>query len=134
MKGTCEGPSGHTVSHFVSPVVSLVPSLVTSLRSVSVRILTSPTHAVHSVLSPSHPGPRALLRSPLATEPSAIHSLLTSLVHERSEVNGVSGARKGQRAGRYSRRSSAPLSSLSSSISDRVAFLTPFVTPGCAAY
>lgn len=76
----------------------------------------SPTHAVHSVLSPSHPGPRALLRSPLATEPSAIHSLLTSLVHERSEVNGVSGARKGQRAGRYSRRSSAPLSSLSSSV------------------
>lgn len=33
MKGTCEGPSGHTVSHFVSPVVSLVPSLVPSPRS-----------------------------------------------------------------------------------------------------
>lgn len=49
VKGTCEGPSGHTVSHFVSPVVSLVPSLVTS-ASLSVPLL-----ALGSLHSPSAP-------------------------------------------------------------------------------
>lgn len=42
VKGTCEGPSGHTVSHFVSPVVSLVPSLVTSLRSLGSSLHSVP--------------------------------------------------------------------------------------------